>query len=70
LKAKFKKRMSMTERHRSKENLLHLAGWSLFIICAMFFIASSIASGDGLGLAASLVFLLACVFFIVPLVWK
>jgi 4-amino-4-deoxy-L-arabinose transferase-like glycosyltransferase len=60
----------MADNHRSKEQRLHLAGWGLFIICAIFFIASSVASGDRLGLAASLVFLLACIFFIIPLLEK
>ncbi len=45
----------------------HLWGWILFIICAAFFIASSIKNRDFLSLAASLIFLIACVFFIIPL---
>jgi uncharacterized membrane protein YtjA (UPF0391 family) len=45
-------------------------GWILFIICAAFFIASSIKNRDFLSLAASIIFLIACVFFIIPLVKK
>lgn len=48
----------------------HLWGWILFIICAAFFIASSIKNRDFLSLAASIIFLMACVFFIIPLVKK
>jgi hypothetical protein len=40
----------------------------LFILCAAFFILSSIRSGDMLALSGSLIFLIACGFFLVPLV--
>ena len=45
----------------------HLAGWILFIVCAGFFIASSVKNGDWLTLVASIIFLMACVIFIIPL---
>lgn len=46
----------------------HLAGWILFIICALFFLASSLKNHDVLTLIGSLIFLVACVVFMVPLV--
>ena len=49
---------------------LHLWGWMLFIICAAFFIASSIKNRDILSLVASIIFLIACGVFIISLVKK
>ena len=46
----------------------HLAGWVVFIICAVLFIASSLKSGDILMLVASVVFLAACIIFLIPLI--
>ncbi len=45
-----------------------LAGWILFVVCAFLFIASSWRNGDTLALLGSLIFLLGCVVFLVPLV--
>ncbi len=64
----------MTLNGRKKNNTAHrevkyqLAGWILFILCALFFIASSLKNRDTLALIGSLVFLVACLFFIFPLV--
>ena len=43
-----------------------LWGWLLFVVSAMFFIASSIRAGDVIGLLGGVFFLLACVAFLVP----
>jgi hypothetical protein len=43
-----------------REETYHLVGWTLFIICAVLFIVSSILSGDAFYLAGSVVFLIAC----------
>ena len=51
-----------------KSLYFQLMGWILFLICAVLFTVSGIKSADGLVLAGSLVFLIACVFFIIPLV--
>ena len=48
----------------------HLAGWVLFLLCAILFIISALQSGDILLLLGSLVFFLACILFIIPLVSK
>lgn len=42
-------------------------GWILFILCALFFIAAGVANGDALTIAGSILFLVACVFFVIPL---
>ncbi len=44
-----------------------LAGWILFVLSALGFIASSLRAGDGLALAGGLLFLVACFAFIAPL---
>ncbi len=44
-----------------------LAGWILFVLSALGFIASSLRAGDGLALAGGLLFLVACFVFIAPL---
>jgi len=41
-------------------------GWCLFIVSAVFFVASTARSGDTLGLLGSLFFLVACIVFLVP----
>ncbi len=45
---------------------LEMLGWCLFIVSAVFFIASTARSGDVLGLVGSLFFLFACIVFLVP----
>ncbi len=58
----------MSDDNRNREVKFHLWGWTLFLVCAVFFIASSIASNNVLSLVGSIIFLIACVVFIVPLV--
>ena len=53
-----------------KELKFQLWGWILFIVCALIFIASSIRMNDGLMLAGSLCFLVACFLFLLPLLPK
>ena len=62
--------MSQATQHR-----LHLWGWILFILSAIFFMASSIRAGDPLSLAGGALFLVACFVFLAPLLaglwsWK
>jgi uncharacterized membrane protein YhaH (DUF805 family) len=54
----------------SRESKFNLWGWLLFIVCAIFFIASATINGDILYLIGSIVFLFACLIFIIPLVLK
>ena len=58
------------KNHDELENLMHLVGWLLFVLCAIFFIASSLKNHDSLALIGSVVFLVSCIVFIVPLVVK
>jgi hypothetical protein len=46
----------------------HLSGWVLFILCAIFFIASSVKNRDVLTFIGSVIFFIACIVFIIPLV--
>jgi hypothetical protein len=44
-----------------------LAGWMLFVLCAIVFIAASLKNQDMLTLAGSVIFLMACIVFLIPL---
>ncbi len=44
-----------------------IVGWVLFILSALFFTVASLRSGDLTSLAGSLFFLIACFFFLRPL---
>jgi hypothetical protein len=45
-----------------------LSGWLLFVGSALFFIASSIRAGDMIGLMGGLLFLIACIVFLIPVI--
>jgi len=45
-----------------------LAGWILFVICAIFFIASGLKNHDTLAFIGGAIFLIACIVFLIPLV--
>jgi Na+/proline symporter len=45
-----------------------LLGWILFIICAIFYIASGLKNHDILTFIGSVIFLIACIVFLIPLV--
>ena len=44
-----------------------VAGWLLFIVSAIFFIAAAWRAGDHLALAGGIFFLIACFSFLVPI---
>jgi len=44
-----------------------VAGWILFIICALLFIASSWRNHDTLTFIGSIIFLIACIVFLIPI---
>jgi len=58
----------MCSNIKKAEKRFHLLGWLLFLVCAVFFITQSLKSNSILGLAGSVVFLLGCVAFLIPLV--
>lgn len=51
-----------------QERNLQLVGWILFVLCAIFFIASSLKNRDTLAFIGSVLFLISCIVFIIPLV--
>ena len=67
------KRRSTNEMKENQQNQIgqeikyQLVGWILFIICAIFFIASSLKNHDTLTFLGSVVFLIACIVFLIPL---
>ena len=60
----------MPDDNSKQEKKFHLWGWILFLVCAGFFIASSIKGGDVLGLTGGIVFLAGCVVFLIPFLLK
>ena len=48
------------------ERKCQIWGWLLFVISAIFFIATSLRAGDMLGLLGGLFFLIACLVFLIP----
>lgn len=52
---------------RESDAVFHIAGWILFILCAVLFFFSALRDGDGVLVLASLIFLAACILFLVPL---
>lgn len=45
-----------------------LIGWMLFFLCSLCFTASSVKNRDPFALAGSIVFLVACIVFLWPLI--
>jgi flagellar biosynthesis protein FliQ len=63
------------ENHEVKNLKIQLFGWILFVVCAIFFIASSLKNEDTLTFIGSIIFLIACMVFLMPLLgqfkkWK
>jgi hypothetical protein len=56
------------QRSSDKTMRYQLYGWILFVVCALLFIAASIIDREPLVFAGSVIFLLACLFFLVPLI--
>jgi hypothetical protein len=44
-----------------------IIGWTLFVVSACLFLASSLRSGDLLAAGGSVFFLVACIVFLIPL---
>lgn len=59
-------RRPRTESSEGTLQRLDLWGWILFLLCALLFAAAGLRDGDVLITAGSVLFLVACVFFIVP----
>ncbi|MDM8555639.1 hypothetical protein QUF75_12980 [Desulfococcaceae bacterium HSG7] len=55
------------KKHKKQDLKYQLSGWILFILCAVFFLASSIKNQDTLTFIGSVIFLIACIVFLIPL---
>jgi predicted membrane channel-forming protein YqfA (hemolysin III family) len=53
--------------HQDNDALFHLVGWVLFLVCAFLFLYVAIRDGDVVLALASLVFLVGCIAFLIPL---
>jgi len=56
------------DNKEKSDRAYHIVGWVLFIVCALFFIGASIDAGDAVMGAGSVIFLVACIVFLIPLV--
>jgi uncharacterized membrane protein len=59
-----RKEVYVSNNSPQKDKRYELWGWILFVISALFFIVSSIWTGDIVGLLGGVFFLLACVVFL------
>ena len=55
------------KNRRSRKDRYALAGWLLFILCAVFYLASSLKNHDPLAIIGSVLFFIACLVFMVPI---
>lgn len=60
----------MPARKQERERRFQIFGWVLFLVCSVFFIVSSAVAGSPWGLIGSVLFLLGCVVFLIPFIWK
>ena len=60
----------MSVNNQKQERKVHLWGWIMFLVCAVFFIAASVESGSTANLVGSIIFLIACLVFLIPLIKK
>ncbi len=49
------------------ERSLHLGGWVLFIVSALFFIVAGLRARDAVGVLGGVIFLVGCIAFLVPM---
>lgn len=52
---------------KPRDQRYQLWGWYVFVGSAFFFIGASLRNGDWLSLLASVLFLVGCILFLVPL---
>lgn len=63
--------MKDIRQNRREQSFRHqITGWVLFVLGALFFIASSVKNRDLLTFIGSVIFLVACVIFLIPIVRK
>ncbi|MDY7105199.1 MAG: cytochrome oxidase subunit III [Actinomycetota bacterium] len=49
------------------ERRLHLAGWALFVVCAVCYLAAAWRAADPWSVVGSVIFLAGCIAFLIPL---
>ena len=54
----------------SREEKYHLFGWSMFVLCSIFYIIAAIEGESLTSLIGGLLFFFACFVFLIPLIWK
>jgi len=59
--------MNENEKNQIKNIKYQIIGWVHFIICAILFLASGLVNNDILTLMGSVIFLIACIVFLIPL---
>ncbi len=60
--------MQAPKNPKRREDTRHaIWGWLLFVVCALFFMAAAWRNRDLLTFLGSLIFLVACLFFLLPL---
>jgi len=59
--------MKENKKPFEREIKYQLLGWVLFIFCAIFFILSSLKNHDILTFIGSVIFFIACIVFLIPL---
>jgi predicted membrane channel-forming protein YqfA (hemolysin III family) len=64
---KYNKERNKEISQKNIVNRFHILGWILFIICAFFFIVASFKNNDIWTFIGSVIFLFACVVFLIPL---
>jgi hypothetical protein len=57
-------------KHKDKDAPFHLAGWTLFLVCAFLFFYVAVRDRDLILALASLLFLAGCIAFLIPLLKK
>ena len=55
------------ERQIEQTKRSHQIGWGLFIVCSLFFLLAGIRARDLYTVIGSLLFFIACFFFLVPM---
>ena len=56
------------KNHKGEDFKYQLIGWIVFIVCAIFFIAASLKNHDTLTCIGSVIFFIACIVFLIPLI--
>ncbi|MEB3211925.1 MAG: hypothetical protein VKL39_11250, partial [Leptolyngbyaceae bacterium] len=57
----------MRNKLKTDDRTYQIFGWILFIICAILYAIASFKSRDAIAFLASIVFLVACIVFLIPL---